>query len=239
MYVYLDGLDQNFIDQRVSITKFKHKELSRAQGDKYRINLLNQLAKSLFEKGYDIVIGCDCDEFLIVDSHTNTNLLTYLSNLKIKGCVSGLGLDVGQDLNKEEDLDFSKNLLQQRNYALLSTRYTKPVILNKSLNWGSGFHSVKGKKTRIDKNLYILHFGAADLKILKNKNREFDWKNHLHRRAKTIYLTTNSRKYGDKVIKFARFLQSFLFPIYSWRKPAMLFLKLVIKIPDRFKSVEI
>ena len=239
LYVYLDGLDQNFTDSRINITKFEHKQLSRAQGDKYRINLLNQLAKSLFETGYDIVIGCDCDEFLIVDPNVSHNIFNYLSNLKIKGCVSGLGLDVGQDLNKEKDLDFSKNLLSQRNYTLLSTRYTKPVILNKPLNWGSGFHSVKGKTVKIDKNLYLLHFGAADLKILKNKNREFDWKNHLKRRAKTIYLTTNSKKYGDKVIKFARFLQSFLFPIYSWRKPAMLFLKLVIKIPDRFKSVEI
>lgn len=239
LYIYLDGLDQNFKDERVNITKFEHKELSRSQGDKYRINLLNNLAKSLFKKGYDIVIGCDCDEFLIVDPNTNTTLLTYLSNLNINGCVSGLGLDVGQNLKTEADLDFSKNLLEQRSYALLSTRYTKPVVLNKQLNWGSGFHSVKGKRVSIDNNLYLLHFGGSDLKILKNKNREIDWKNHLNRRAKTIYLTTNSKTYCEKIIKLARLLQSFLFPIYSWQKPAMLFLKFVIKIPERFKDIGI
>ncbi len=239
LYVYLDGLDQNFQDERVNITKVEHKQLSRAKGDKYRITLLNKLAKSLFEKGYEILVGCDCDEFLIVDTNTNLDLYSYLSNLKIKGCISGLGLDVGQNLKEETDLDFSKNLLSQRNYALLSTRYTKPVILNKALNWGSGFHSVKGKRVNIDKNLYLLHFGGADLKTLKNKNREIDWQNHLKRRAKTIYLTTNSKKYGEKIIKIARFLQNILFPIYSWQKPAMLFLKPVIKIPERFKKVKI
>ena len=91
LYIYLDGLDQNFKDERVNIEKFEHKKLSRAQGDKYRITLLNKLAKSLFEKGYDIIIGCDCDEFLIVDPKINTNLLIYLSNLNINSCVSGLG----------------------------------------------------------------------------------------------------------------------------------------------------
>ena len=240
LYIILDGDDQNAPKNAkgANVIKLPHMEMSRAAGDKYRIGEISNLAEKLFEK-YDIVIGCDCDEFLIVDPDIKKSLGEYLSGLKYKTTVSGLGLDVGQNMNTEKALNTKKTMLEQRGYALLSTRYTKPVVLFRPARWGSGFHSVHGANFHIDKNLYLLHFGAVDMKmsITKATKRGPDWVNHLRRRGNgTINAVTKKYAHGETYIKFARMIQRICRPIYALDKPAMFGLKIVAKIPTRFKK---
>lgn len=242
LYIYLDGLDQKIPSGagRANITKLPHKEEERQRGDKTRILLLSDLEKKLFADGYDIVIGCDCDEFLVVNPKLNMTLQQYLSGIHAHTTVSGLGLDVGQDLNSEPALDMNAPFLTQRKYALLSTRYTKPVVLFRPATWGSGFHSVKGHNFHIDKNLYLLHFGSVDLDMIKNKlgDRAASWNTHLEKRARTITIVTKAKN-KNKSKSLARIMQTILRPIYDLNKPAMLGLKWVTKIPESFKETGI
>lgn len=243
LYIYLDGTDQKIPENAgaTHIEKLPHTDLSRAAGDKYRIGLMNDLAHKLLET-YDIVIGCDCDEFLIVDPKTNKTLAKYLSEIQIKNTVSGLGLDVGQNMKTESVLDTKKPILHQREYALLSTRYTKPVVKTAPLDWGSGFHSISGHNFHIDKNLYLLHFGAVDMKMLEQKAsaRGPDWLNHLHRRGNgTINAVSTLPAHGEEWLTRARILQTFARPIYALDKPGMFGMRRVVKIPDRFKKSHI
>ena len=242
LYIYLDGLDQKTPSKagKSNIKKLPHKEEAVQQGDKTRILLLSNLANELFKRGYEIVIGCDCDEFLIVDPALNTSLSAYLSKKSNYSSLSGLGMDVGQDLKTESTLKMDEPFLTQRNYALLSTRYTKPVVMLKPVIWGSGFHSIKGHNFHIDKNLYLLHFGGVDLNMIKNKigDRNPSWEKHLKKRARTIDIITNTKN-KNKSTKFARALQTLLRPIYDLNKPAMLGLKWVTTIPERFKKTGI
>lgn len=243
LYIYLDGTDQVTPKNAgaAHIKKLPHTDMPRAVGDKYRIGLMNDLARELL-KSYDIVIGCDCDEFLIVDTNTNKTLAEYLSGIKIKNTVSGLGLDVGQNMNCESTLDTSAPILPQREYALLSTRYTKPVVKNAPVDWGSGFHSISGHNFHIDKNLYLLHFGAVDMQMLEQKAaaRGADWLNHLRRRGNgTINAVTTLPARDEKWLRRARILQTFARPIYALDKPGMFGLKRVVKIPSRFKKLGI
>ena len=238
LYIYLDGTDQDIPENAgaAHITKLPHTDMSRSAGDKYRIGKMSDLANKLLKK-YDIVIGCDCDEFLIVDPALNTSLAKYLSNTEIHTTLSGLGLDVGQHLTHEKPLDSSKPFLPQRAYALLSTRYTKPVVINRPVRWGSGFHSINGHNFHIDPNLYLLHFGAVDMEMLvaKAAARGPDWVNHLKRRGNgTINDVTNRPAHGEKWLKIARVMQCIFRPIYAWDKPGMLGIKRVVKIPNRF-----
>lgn len=240
LYILLDGVDQNIPENagNAHVTKLEHIPMSRSAGDKYRINKISEMAHELL-KEYDIIIGCDSDEFLIVDPRTNKTLPEYLSNKKIHTSLSGLGLDVGQHLYREAILDKHAPFLEQREYALLSTRYTKPVVINKPVTWGSGFHSIKHHNFHIDKNLYLLHFGAIDMDMLetKAKKRGTDWLNHLKRRGNgTINAVTRKKAHGERWIKTSRILQTYIRPIYALRKPAMLGLKIVVKIPQRFKK---
>ncbi len=243
LYIILDGIDQKKPENagRAHITKIPHTDMSRSTGDKYRIGKLNELAHKLL-KTYDIIIGCDSDEFLIVDPKTHKTLSEYLSNKKIKNTLSGLGLDIGQNMKTESALDTDAPLLEQRGYALLSTRYTKSVVINKPVFWGSGFHSIKHHNFHIDKNLYLLHFGSVDMNMLieKAQRRGSDWINHLKRRGNgTINAVTNKKTKSEKWLKIAQILQTYLRPIYAPRKPAMLGLSVVIKIPKRFKAINI
>lgn len=242
LYIYLDGLDQKTPSKagKSNIKKLPHKEEAVQQGDKTRILLLSNLANELFKRGYEIVIGCDCDEFLIVDPALNTSLSAYLSKKSNYSSLSGLGMDVGQDLKTESTLKMGEPFLTQRNYALLSTRYTKPVVMLKPVIWGSGFHSIKGHNFHIDKNLYLLHFGGVDLNMIKNKigDRNPSWEKHLKKRARTIDIITNTKN-KNKSTKIARALQTLLRPIYDLNKPAMLGLKWVTTIPERFKKTGI
>ena len=240
LYILLDGIDQGTPENagNAHIKKLPHEQLSRAAGDKYRINKLSELAHELL-KDYDIVIGCDSDEFLIVDPKLHTTLSKYLSNKKIHTTLSGLGLDIGQHLYFEAMLDKTAPFLEQREYALLSTRYTKPVVINKPITWGSGFHSIRHHNFHIDQNLYLLHFGAIDMNMLeeKAKKRGNDWLKHLKRRGNgTINSVTKSKSKSEKWLQIARILQTYIRPIYALRKPAMLGLKVVVKIPSRFKK---
>ena len=232
LYILLDGDDQTIPENS------GRAQLSRVAGDKYRINKLSELAHELL-KTYDIVIGCDSDEFLIVDPKTHTTLSKYLSNKKIRSNLSGLGLDIGQHLYNEAMLDKTAPFLEQREYALLSTRYTKPVIISKPVFWGSGFHSIRHHNFHIDKNLYLLHFGAIDMNMLekKKKKRGSDWLKHLKRRGNgTINIITRKKPKSERWLRIARILQTYCRPIYALRKPAMLGLKPVVKIPTRFKK---
>ena len=238
LYIYLDGTDQDIPENAgaAHITKLPHTDMSRSAGDKYRIGKMSDLANKLLKK-YDIVIGCDCDEFLIVDPALNTSLAKYLSNTEIHTTLSGLGLDVGQHLTHEKPLDSSKPFLAQRAYALLSTRYTKPVVINRPVRWGSGFHSINGHNFHIDPNLYLLHFGAVDMEMLvaKAASRGPDWVNHLKRRGNgTINDVTNRPAHGERWLKIARVMQRIFRPIYAWDKPGMLGIKRIVKIPNRF-----
>lgn len=240
LYIYLDGTDQKVPKNagNANITKLPHRDMSRSAGDKYRINLISDLAEKLL-KTYDIVIGCDCDEFLVIDPNTNMTLHEYLSQKKINTTLSGLGLDVGQNMNTEKQLDTTKSFLSQRNFAFISTRYTKPVVINRPVRWGSGFHRIKNHNFHIDKNLYLLHFGAVDMQMLIDKatSRGPDWVNHLKRRGNgTINDITNRPARGENWIKIARKIQTYIRAPYAINKPNMLGLKLVVKIPQRLKK---
>ena len=243
LFILLDGTNQKkpVNAGKAHIKKLPHITMSRAAGDKYRIGQLSTLAKELL-KTYDIIIGCDSDEFLVVDPNTKKTLAEYLSEIKIRTTVSGLGLDIGQHLIKEKPLDTTQPLLDQREYALLSTRYTKPVVINKPVNWGSGFHSIKNHNFHIDANLYLLHFGAVDMNMLvyKATKRGIDWINHLRRRGNgTINTVTNKKPKPEKYIRTARIMQRIFRPIYALDKPGMLGLKRVVKIPKRFTKIGI
>lgn len=243
LYVFLDGLDQALPSNAkgVNIKLVEHQEAEMTRGDRIRISFLNEQATALFKK-YDLVLGMDVDEFLVVDPRCNMSLKAYLSKIKCKPCVSGLGVDVGHKLNDEQLIDASKPFLSQRSYALIDSQYTKPVLISKPVRWGAGFHRVKNHNYRIDKNLYLFHFGSVDVEIMKQKLGDkakiaMGWSKHLEQRYRTISLVSNKKALnGDKFLPIARLLQTIIRHPFAWFRPYMYYWKLVVKIPERFRN---
>ena len=244
LYIYLDGEDQPIPKNADGVNVFHEKRVVEhvVSAEKRRLGFLSEVAKSLLKR-YDIVIGVDADEFLIVDPIYGKTLVEYLSEININPSVSGLGIDVGQVLGKEKDLDPDLLFLDQREYALISSRYTKPSVIAKPVNWGSGFHRVKGHNFKIDPGLFLFHFGSVDYKMIQDRFLDKDRmatgrEGHIKKRAKTIDIITNSKaKEDEKWLAIARTLQTLFRPIYALNKPSMAKWKLVVKIPERFKGV--
>ncbi|MGY6742021.1 MAG: glycosyltransferase family 2 protein [Cecembia sp.] len=244
LYIYLDGEDQPIPANAGKANVIHEKRVAEhvVKAEKRRLGFLSQVAKKLLET-YDIIIGVDADEFLIVDPKVGKSLATYLSEIEINPSVSGLGIDVGQDLNQEQTLDKNFPFLDQREFALLSSRYTKPSVISQPVTWGSGFHRIKGHNFRIDPNLFLFHFGSVDYKMIQDRFLDKDRMatgraGHIRKRARTIDIITNSiAKSDEKWLSIARKLQTFARPIWAWNKPTMLKWKLVVKIPQRFKGI--
>ena len=207
LYIYLDGTDQPVPPTAGEATVIHCERIEGmvVSAEKRRLTHLSTVAAELLQR-YDLVIGTDADEFLVVDPALNETLQTYLSKITIASSVSGLGLDVGQKMSTESTINENSSFLAQRNYAVLSSRYTKPVVLGEPVTWGSGFHRIKGHNFKIDKNLYLFHFGVFDYEMVMARFQDKDrmasgWERHMKKRAKTITLVTDKKALdGEKVI---------------------------------------
>ncbi len=248
LYIYLDGLDQKppAGAGNSNIHIVEKQGIKVVSAEKLRLDFLSDRAAELFKNGYDLIIGCDSDEFLIIDPNTGKGLPEYLSSIKIENSVSALGLDIGQHLKKELPLDKAKPILQQRNYALVNSRFTKTSIIAKPVRWGRGFHRIRGQNFHIDKNLYLLHCGNTDYETLLAKYLSKDIiergeQAHFKRARLSVIQSVTDQKSidGDKIFNWARIIQSTFRPIYAWNKPAMLGMRWIVKIPQRFKNTGI
>jgi hypothetical protein len=93
------------------------------------------------------------------------------------------------------------------------------------------------------KDLYLFHFGYFDMGRLERRYTDADrlkqgWEAHMRKRARTIRYCTDlpARDFG-RWTRFARICQTLCRPPYAWNKPAMCELKLVVRIPERFRDI--
>ncbi len=245
LYVFFDGTDQTIPSFCEGVHTQLHEKIGTqvVDSDRGRQRFLSEQAAVLFGNGYELVIGTDADELVVVDPKLGLSLPEYLARPTIKVSLSPLGLDFGQKVGEEGDITESEPFLRQRHYAQIGTRYTKCSILAEPCTWGSGFHRVKGHNFHIGKDLYLLHFGYFDLKRLQDRFGDADrisqgWGGHMKKRSRTIrYATELPARDFERWTRFARICQTVCRPPYALNKPAMLELKIVVAIPKRFEGL--
>lgn len=245
LYIFFDGTDQTIAPFCEGCHAELHEKIGNqvVAAEKGRLKFLSDKTAELLSSGYDMVIGVDADEFIIVDPKLGKSLREYLSERKIDVCLSALGLDFGQKLGEEPDIVEDRPFLSQRHYAQIGTRYSKPSIVSVPCVWGAGFHRVKGHNFHIGEDLFLMHFGYFDKKRLEDRFSDKDrlsqgWGKHMKKRARTIrYATTLKARDFDSWTRFARICQSIVRPPYAWNKPAMFELRIVVRIPDRFNEI--
>jgi hypothetical protein len=227
LYLFVDGMDQKLpsLSKKINCFQVPHIEYKRAKGDRKRAQYISKFAQELFQN-YQLVLAMDIDEFLVLDPNQKCSLKAYLSQEFNSSSLSALGLDVGQHPSLEQPIDLKKPFLSQRAYAQVSDRYTKPIVALKPLNWGSGFHRVKGKNYTIDSNLFLFHFGLVDYEHAKkntqnNQLLSSGWKGHFDRRFQLYSnIETQQPHEADAFFKKARVLLSRRRKWFAWNKPA-------------------
>lgn len=245
LYIYFDGTDQEIPD----FCEGTHAELRErnpgmvVKSEKIRLTFLSEKAAELMKSGYDIVIGTDADEYLVVEPSLDKGLAEYLSSIKIRHSVSGLGIDLGQNLNCETVISGEKPYFEQRRYGYLCSRYTKPSVISSPVMWGSGFHRIKGYDFHIDPNLYLFHTGSIDLKMIEDRMKDNDLLStgrlkHIQKRARTIYVVSQAKvREWDSTVKCVRWIQQHIRPINAWNKPWNPIVRYVVRVPDRFVGI--
>ena len=245
LYIFFDGEDQAIpaFCEGTHAEKLAKIGTDVVSNDKGRVAVMSRKAAELFAAGYQLVIGTDADEYIVADPKLGLSLAAYLSRVPVQGCLSPLGLDLGQKLGEEAAISSEKPFLAQRHYAVLGTRYTKASILAEPLAWGSGFHRVKGRNFHIARDLYLFHAGYFDMDRIEARfadpsRREQGWERHLNKRSRTVRRVSSlpARDF-DRWTRIARTLQTLLRPPYAWNKPGMLGLKVIVRIPNRFQSI--
>lgn len=246
LYIYFDGTDQTIAPFCDGTHACLHEKIGSqvVAAEKGRLKFLSDKAAELLSSGYELVIGVDADEFIIVDPMLGKSLPEYLSEQKIGVSLSALGLDFGQKIGEEPDITEDRPFLQQRHYARIGTRYTKPSIIARPCVWGSGFHRVKGRNFHIGRDLYLFHFGYFDLRRLEERFRDKDrlsqgWGRHMKKRSRTIRYATKLPIHNDfdRWTRFARLCQTLCRPPYALNKPAMFELRIMVRIPERFRDI--
>ena len=244
LYLFIDGMDQPLPEKASKINCFQipHLYLKRAKADRKRAKKISDFANTLYTS-YHAVLAMDIDEFLVLDPKIKLSLKEYLQkDFKTDSC-SALGLDVGQHPKFEDSIDLNKSFLSQRKYAKVSDRYTKPIVSFKAIQWGSGFHRIKGKNYIIDPNLFLFHFGLVDKETSMQKSNDNElltsgWRGHVRRRLSLFKeLETTSPLEGDMLFDQARTYLNKTRKWYSWNKPAPLKFPSIIKIPKRFQKI--
>lgn len=245
LYIFFDGTDQMIPDfcEGCNAHLRQRNPGMVVKSEKIRLTFLSEKAAELMKEGYDIVIGTDADEYLVVDPAINTGLADYLSSLNIRHSVSGLGIDIGQNLNNEGVISGDIPYFEQRRYGYLCSRYTKPSVISSPVMWGSGFHRIKGHNFHIDPNLFLFHTGSIDLKMIEDRMKDNDLLStgrlkHIQKRAKTIFVVSKAKiREWDRTVKVVRWVQQHIRPVNSWNKPWNPITKVVVRIPDRFLGI--
>lgn len=245
LYIYFDGKDQE-IPAFCAGTHAETVEKIGSQvveAEKGRLHFLSSKASELLKQGYAAVVGVDADEYIVVDPSRGISLKDFILYNNNGKSLSPLGLDFGQKLGEEKDLNLKEPFLSQRKYAQIGTRYTKPSVLYHPAVWGSGFHRIKGENFRIAKDLYLLHFGYSDKKIIEDRFKDKDrlaqgWEKHIQKRSRTIrFVNTLKIRSFEKWTGLARKIETVARPPYAWNKPGLFGLRIVVEIPSRFRTV--
>jgi hypothetical protein len=247
LFVYLDGEDQKRPSGAgaANVVAAPKQGIEVVDAENRRLKFLSDRAAELL-KTYDVVIGADADEFIVLDPRAGKSLPEYLSRKKIRTSLSPLGLDFAQHLTKEKPFDDGKPFLVQRRHALIHSRFTKASIITKPVRWGRGFHRIRGRDFHIDPNLYLLHFGNYDHSavIRKMSHPDIIARNevaHYKRNRLRIFNVVSNKKAidGDRLFRAARNIQRIFRNPIAPNKPAMLGLNLVLKIPERFEKIPV
>jgi len=90
LFIYLDGEDQPIPQHAQKCHVIHQKRVAEhvVKAEKRRLSFLSTVAAKLLDE-YDMVIGVDADEFLVVDPACNKTLAEYLSTVKCKSSLSG------------------------------------------------------------------------------------------------------------------------------------------------------
>jgi hypothetical protein len=133
--------------------------------ERARMDLVSGLARGLLS-WYDLAIFVDVDEFLVPDPAQHDGLTDYLAARAERKVMAPLALNVVHHVTAEPDLDPTRPVLEQRQYAKFVPGMCKPSIKRIPAKWTAASHGVRAPFA-VDPALFMLHLKFSDRAALR------------------------------------------------------------------------
>lgn len=169
---------------------------------------------------HQVVLMTDVDEYIAIHPSAGKSLAEYLLEDVTEEVSAPLGLNILRQ--SEEPADWSKPLLAQADYLALHNHYTKPAILRRDFEFGTGSHGIREKPFVLDPYLILFHAKYADLTVVREFVDEFE----VDRQALSNALRGNTTAYISPVrqagweegalAEFNRWNAQSLIPTENW-----------------------
>lgn len=153
---------------------------------------------------YDAVVVSDCDEILVANPQKYLDLKDYIQR-GLSDYATAIGLNVVQAIDREEPLDFTKPLLQQRRYAIFNSFEVKTLLTKIPLKWSPGLHYVNARQ-KFDSDLFNFHLKLFDYEIAMRRHQsnkkniwsdESEMKNSHHHTPNNVFFNSTFKPVID------------------------------------------
>jgi len=216
-------LDHDTTDKSTSVPGFKINKIHNPKGfdhawmksevQKYQRELL---------KDYDVVLFTEVDEIVApLPDKYGGGLRQYIDELK-SDYVRCNGWEIFHEWHNEPEIDLSRNIMEQRKWWFFKLGCCKTLLSKVPMNWQIGFHDVaKPIKTMpVSKDLYMIHLHRFDFETTFKRKQD---------RLKKARTPKDNQLGKHNIIKTKEEHEK----RFDKERPV------IIKIPDRFASLEI
>eukprot|EP01035_Chromulina_nebulosa_P017392 gene17392-22941_t len=186
--------------------------------------------QKFLRSGYKCVLYTDVDEFVVPNTTIYPNVAYNLAHVS----------DSDNGTEYENEINWNKSILSQRNFYHRIGRYDKPLLSKIPLRWKAGFHTVYAPFIDQDQNLFMFHLPEVD------KTYCFQREKHKYEVVKTMHRDEASGGFNNHIWQYPTLLKTNkLCPLarseYKSKSDEAVtanFEKLE-KIPDCLKSVDL
>ncbi len=172
LFILVDGHDSFLPDsvQGCQIITFPRSD-PKPGWDNQRWTFLSHFASSLTTR-FELVIGGDVDELIVLDPTYGNDPLQYLLNETDAPVISPFAIEIVHRVDLEKKLDTSKKILSQRSFGRINTWYCKPSIIRIPIRWGLGQHFSDHPVLHLSDALYNFHLRYVDHDMLVERQEK-------------------------------------------------------------------
>lgn len=169
LFILVDGEDSTLPDglEGCQIVVLPHSEVGPGW-DRRRWDFLSHFASALTMR-FDVVIGGDVDELIVVDPELETDPVRFILEQTAEPVISPFAVEIVHRTDLEKPLNAALPILGQRRYGRINVAYCKPCIHRVPLKWSTGQHFSDHPDLCLSRSLFLFHLRYVDRDMLLDR----------------------------------------------------------------------
>ncbi|WP_170422046.1 hypothetical protein [Ruegeria arenilitoris] len=172
LFILVDGADSSLPDclQGCQVVTLPKSQPGRGW-DKRRWSFLSHFVSSLTYR-FDVVMGGDVDELVVLDPLVGDNPVEYIQQRTSDEVITPFAIEVIHRVDLEPALDPSRPVLEQRIHGRANAVYCKPCITRRPIRWSLGQHYSDYPRLNLSSDLFLFHLRFFDRDALLERQKQ-------------------------------------------------------------------